>query len=134
MSNNSPKMTGLTIEKLSLSWWQILVGTFMLGTFAYTTTQQHVTLTKVEETQKRALTTYVPIIERLNNQSSSTSSAIQSLEDTIKTFNNNIVTILALRDKEEKDRSELVKKVDQLTVEVTDLKVKIANLSYRKEF
>lgn len=119
---------GITIERLSIGWLQILVGVFALGGFAYTTTQMYTTVSEVKTKQDELYKTYVPMITKVHNEASTTNKAIIDLTTTIQQFNTNLTTILALRKKEEADQAKLVKKVDKLTNEVTDIKIRISSL------
>ena len=125
------KTEGITIEKLSIGWLQILIGVFALGGFTYTTTAMYSSLVDVKQKQDKIYSTYVPIVDRLNRESVLTNKAIVDLTSSIQDFNANLRTVLALRDREEKDREQVSGQVQKLNNDVIDLKAKVDSLTQK---
>lgn len=122
------KTEGITIEKLSIGWLQILMAVFALGGFTYTTTHMYTTLVDVKSKQDKLYADYVPVIDRLDRESALTNNAVITLTTSIQDFNANLKTILALRDKEEEDKKLLSSQVRELNNDVVDLKAKVQTL------
>lgn len=122
------KTEGITIEKLSIGWLQILMTVFALGGFTYTTTHMYTTLVDVKGKQDKLYSDYVPVIDRLDRESALTNNAVITLTTSIQDFNTNLKTILALRDKEEDDKKLLSSQVRALNNDVVDLKAKVQTL------
>jgi hypothetical protein len=122
------KTEGITIEKLSIGWLQILIAVFALGGFTYTTTHMYTTLISVKKGQDKLFAEYVPVIDRLDRESALTNNAVIALTTSIQEFNINLKTVLVLRDKEEDDKKLLSSQVRKLNDDVVDLKAKVHTL------
>lgn len=123
------KTEGITVEKLSIGWLQILIGVFALGGFSYTMTSAYTTLADIKEKQDTIYTVYVPIVDRLDRESALTNKAVIELTTSIQDFNSNLRTVLVLRDREEKDRDLISGQVQRLNDDVIDLKSKVHSLT-----
>lgn len=128
MENSVMTTHGIVIEKLTIGWLQLLIGAFVVGGFTYTTANTYSEVVELKVKQHTALTKYVPIIEKLDSQSSGTELALNTLNSTMGELNKNLSVVLALRTNEKEEKTKLESKVDELTKEVTNLRLEVSRL------
>lgn len=119
---------GIVIEKLTIGWLQLLVGAFVAGGFVYTSGTTYAKVVEVEAMQKATIAKYVPLVEKLDSQSSGTELALNSLNSTMTELNKNLSVVLALRTNEKEEKTKLEGKVDELNKEVTNLRLEVSRL------
>lgn len=128
MEESKMSAKGIIIEKLTVGWLQIIIAAFTFGGAVYTIGSIYDLSVKTRAVQEAALEKYVPIIVRLDRESSTTTESMNKLTATLDRFNDNMTVILTLRKRDDQDKKKLEEKVTSLNREVTELKIEIKSL------
>ncbi|MGL4616515.1 MAG: hypothetical protein ACRCVV_22010 [Shewanella sp.] len=122
---------GITIEKLSVSWLQLLIGAFAVGGFVYTSATTYTKVVEVEMRQKATISKYVPIVERLDRDEASKSVNLEKLNESINQLNSILSAMQAVRAYEQEDKTKLEKRIEVLSNDINSLKIKIGAIVSR---
>ena len=118
---------GITIEKFTLSWLQLLAAAFAVGGFVYTSASTYARVVEIEARQKATISKYVPIVERLDREEASKSINLDKLNESIIQLNSILSAMQAVRAYEQEDREKLEKRIEALSQDINSLKVKIGS-------
>lgn len=118
---------GITIEKFTLSWLQLLAAAFAVGGFVYTSASTYARVVEIEARQKATISKYVPIVERLDREEASKSINLDKLNESIIQLNSILSAMQAVRAYEQEDREKLEKRIEALSQDINSLKVQIGS-------
>jgi len=118
---------GITIEKFTLSWLQLLAAAFAVGGFVYTSASTYARVVEIEARQKATISKYVPIVERLDREEASKSINLDKLNESIIQLNSILSAMQAVRAYEQEDRAKLEKRIEALSQDINSLKVQIGS-------
>ncbi|QGH72766.1 MAG: hypothetical protein [Podoviridae sp. ctLUJ1] len=118
---------GITIEKFSLSWLQLLATAFAVGGFVYTSASTYAKVVEIEARQKATISKYVPIVERLDKEEANRTINLDKLNESIIQLNSILSTMQAVRAYEQEDRAKLEKRIETLSEDINSLKVQVGS-------
>lgn len=118
---------GITIEKFTLSWLQLLAAAFAVGGFVYTSASTYARVVEVEARQKATISKYVPIVERLDREEATKTINLDKLNESIIQLNSILSAMQAVRAYEQEDRAKLEKRIEALSQDINSLKVQIGS-------
>lgn len=118
---------GITIEKFTLSWLQLLAAAFAVGGFVYTSASTYARVVEIEARQKATISKYVPIVERLDREEATKTINLDKLNESIIQLNSILSAMQAVRAYEQEDREKLEKRIEALSQDINSLKVQIGS-------
>ena len=118
---------GITIEKFTLSWLQLLAAAFAVGGFVYTSASTYARVVEIEARQKATISKYVPIVERLDMEEATKTINLDKLNESIIQLNSILSAMQAVRAYEQEDRVKLEKRIEVLSQDINSLKVQIGS-------
>lgn len=113
-------MKGVTIEKLSFSWLQLLSAAFLIGGFVYTSAATFRASQEFDEFKD----TYTPIINKVVEDSGRQEKLYTKLDNTLTTLNENIITLTAVRAVEAEE-------VDEMKDDIKSLQNRTSALEFK---
>ena len=114
---------GVVIEKVSISWLQLLSVAFVIGGFVYTTASTFNAVQTMKSDYESHSDTYIPIVNQLVRDSKNQAKTYEKLDITLTELTNSIIAMTAIRSIEADQLNEIKSDIKDLQERTTNLEI-----------